>query len=344
MLLQENENIKKILIIRLSSIGDIILTTELIRLIRKRFPDATIDFLIQKEYKELLRFNSRINNIIEYDKKLSLNEINDARNEYLKGEKYDLVVDLHNNVRTRHWRRGIYKNLVKVRKYRLEKLALVHINNSFNSMPHVTDRYYNVVSHLGIEKDNRGLEVWLEDENAYKAVENSTANKVIGIAPGAKHFTKMYPKEKIILLFEKLMVIYPNYKFKIFGIDEDKPLAEKFIKLNKTAVSDFCGELTLLETAKELDSCDVLISNDSGLMHLAAARKVPSLAIFGSTVPQFGFTPYGNRSEIVEIDLDCRPCTHIGRDKCPKGHFNCMNLIENDIILEKLERLLNGYG
>lgn len=344
MLLQENENIKKILIIRLSSIGDIILTTELIRLIRKRFPDATIDFLIQKEYKELLRFNSRINNIIEYDKKLSLNEINDARNEYLKGEKYDLVVDLHNNVRTRHWRRGIYKNLVKVRKYRLEKLALVHINNSFNSMPHVTDRYYNVVSQLGIEKDNRGLEVWLEDENAYKAVENSTANKVIGIAPGAKHFTKMYPKEKIILLFEKLMVIYPNYKFKIFGIDEDKPLAEKFIKLNKTAVSDFCGELTLLETAKELDSCDVLISNDSGLMHLAAARKVPSLAIFGSTVPQFGFTPYGNRSEIVEIDLDCRPCTHIGRDKCPKGHFNCMNLIENDIILEKLERLLNGYG
>ncbi len=344
MLLQENENIKKILIIRLSSIGDIILTTELIRLIRKRFPDATIDFLIQKEYKELLRFNSRINNIIEYDKKLSLYEINDARNEYLKGEKYDLVVDLHNNVRTRHWRRGIYKNLVKVRKYRLEKLALVHINNSFNSMPHVTDRYYNVVSHLGIEKDNRGLEVWLEDENAYKAVENSTANKVIGIAPGAKHFTKMYPKEKIILLFEKLMVIYPNYKFKIFGIDEDKPLAEKFIKLNKTAVSDFCGELTLLETAKELDSCDVLISNDSGLMHLAAARKVPSLAIFGSTVPQFGFTPYGNRSEIVEIDLDCRPCTHIGRDKCPKGHFNCMNLIENDIILEKLERLLNGYG
>jgi heptosyltransferase-2 len=154
----------------------------------------------------------------------------------------------------------------------------------------------------------------------------------------------MYPKEKIILLFEKLMVIYPNYKFKIFGIDEDKPLAEKFIKLNKTAVSNFCGELTLLETAKELDSCDVLISNDSGLMHLAAARKVPSLAIFGSTVPQFGFTPYGNRSEIVEIDLDCRPCTHIGRDKCPKGHFNCMNLIENDIILEKLERLLNGYG
>lgn len=344
MLLQENENIKKILIIRLSSIGDIILTTELIRLVRKRFPDAVIDFLIQKEYKELLQYNNRINNIIEYDKKLTLNELNTNRKAQLKNEKYDLVIDLHNNVRTRHWRRGIYKHLVKVRKYRLEKLALVHINNSFNSMPHVTDRYYNSISELGIEKDNRGLEVWLENESAYKANENNTLNYQIGIAPGAKHFTKMYPIEKIILLFEKLLLIYPNYKFKIFGIAEDKPLSDEITKLGGDRVKSFCGELSLLETAKEIDACDMLISNDSGLMHLAAARKVPTLAFFGSTVPQFGFTPYGNRAEIVEVDLGCRPCTHIGRDKCPKGHFDCMNLIENDIVLEKIERILNGYG
>src|SRR5690606_4857516 len=122
-------------------------------------------------------------------------------------------------------------------------------------------------------------------------------------------------------------------------ISEDFELGEELRRISEEKVLNYCGKLSLLESAKEIDNCDLLITNDSGLMHLAAARKVPTLAIFGSTVPQFGFTPYGNRSEIVEIELDCRPCTHIGRDKCPKGHFNCMNLIDEDIILEKLENL-----
>ncbi len=344
MIKQENENIKKILVIRLSSIGDIILTTEVIRLLRKRFPDSKIDFLIQKEFKELLMYNKRVDNLIEYDKKLNLNEIKKRRNDILQDEKYDLIIDLHNNIRTRHWRKGIYKELLKVKKYRLEKLSLVHFNNSFNSMPHVTDRYFNTINELNIEKDNRGLEVWLEGESAYKANDNKGLNNIIGIAPGAKHFTKMFPKEKLILLFKKLLLIYNHSKFKIFGIKEDGHISKQLKELGGERVVDFCGELTLLQTAKEIDECDVVITNDSGLMHLAASRKVPTLAIFGSTVPQFGFTPYGNRSEIIEVELDCRPCTHIGRADCPKGHFNCMNLIEIDEILKKLEKLINEYG
>ena len=344
MIKQENENIKKILVIRLSSIGDIILTSELIRLLRKRFPDSKIDYLIQKEFKELLENNIRVDNLIEYDKKLSLKEIKKLRDELLNGEKYDLVVDLHNNIRTRHWRKGTYKELLKVKKYRLEKLALVHFNNSFNSMPHVTDRYLNTISDYNIEKDNRGLEIWLEGETAYKATENNEVSDIIGIAPGAKHFTKMFPNEKLILLFEKLLLIYKSSRFKIFGIKEDKFISSKLKEIGGERVIDFCGELTLLQTAKEIDECDVLISNDSGLMHLAAARKVPTLAIFGSTVPQFGFTPYGNRSEIIEVDLDCRPCTHIGRDKCPKSHFNCMNMIKIEDIITKLGSLKNANG
>lgn len=340
MLKREYENIKKILIIRLSSIGDIILTTQVVRLVRKLYPEAEIDYLIQKEFSELLENNNRINRIIKYDKKISLLENNSNRDKLLNGEKYDLVIDLHNNLRSRVYRKGIYKRLLKLKKYRIEKFALVHFNNSFNEMPHVTDRYYNVISELGIEKDDRGLEVWLENEQAYKAIENPDKNQIIGIAPGAKHFTKMYPKEKLILLFKDLLLSYPNHKFKIFGISSDRLVSNELKEIGGDRVEDFCGELTLLESAKELDTCNVLITNDSGLMHLAAARKVPTLAIFGSTVPQFGFSPYGNRSEIVEVDLDCRPCTHIGRDKCPKGHFNCMNLIEKNSLLEKLEVLI----
>lgn len=340
MVKQEYENIEKILIIRLSSIGDIILTTELVRLVRKLYPDAEIDYLIQKEYAELLENNSRINNILKYDKKITMAENNRNREKYLKKNKYDLVIDLHNNIRSRYYRKGIYKNLLKLKKYRIEKFAMVHFNNSFNEMPHVTERYYNAISKLGIERDDRGLEVWLPNELAYKATENKEKSNIIGIAPGAKHFTKMFPKEKLILLFKELLLIYPKHKFKIFGISSDKPISKILKEIGNDKVEDFCGELSLLETAKEIDECDVLLTNDSGLMHLAAARKVPTLAIFGSTVPQFGFSPYGNRSEIVEVDIDCRPCTHIGRDKCPKGHFNCMNLIENKMVLEKLEGLI----
>lgn len=340
MVKQEYENIEKILIIRLSSIGDIILTTELVRLVRKLYPEAEIDFLIQKEYAELLENNSRINNILKYDKKITMAENNRNRDKYLNNREYDLIIDLHNNIRSRYYRKGIYKNLLKLKKYRIEKFAMVHFNNSFNEMPHVTERYYNVISELGIERDDRGLEVWLPNELAYKATENKEKSNIIGIAPGAKHFTKMFPKEKLILLFKELLLIYPKHKFKIFGISSDKPISKILKEIGNDKVEDFCGELSLLETAKEIDECDVLLTNDSGLMHLAAARKVPTLAIFGSTVPQFGFSPYGNRSEIVEVDIDCRPCTHIGRDKCPKGHFNCMNLIENKMVLEKLEGLI----
>lgn len=340
MLKLKHENIKKILIIRLSSIGDIILTTQTIRLLRKLYPNATIDYVIQKELSELIEYNPRITNIIKYDKKLSLAENNKERDKYLKGEKYDLVVDLHNNLRSRFYRKGIFKHLLKLKKYRIEKFAMVHFHNSFNQMPHVTERYYNVISELGIERDNKGLEVWLENEHAYKSNEKSEKTNIIGIAPGAKHFTKMFPNEKLILLFKDLLLIYPDFKFKIFGIASDKPIATELKAIGGDKVEDFCGKYTLLETAREIDTCDALITNDSGLMHLAAARKVNTLVLFGSTIPQFGFTPFGNKSEIVEIDLDCRPCTHIGRDKCPKGHFNCMNLITNKMILDKLEKLL----
>ena len=340
MLKREHENIKKILIIRLSSIGDIILTTQVLRLLRKKYPDAVIDFLVQKEYAEILKHNPRVSNVILYDKKISLQENNKQRDKILNNEKYDLIIDLQNNIRSRFYRKLIYKNLYKVKKYRIEKFAMVHFHNSFNEMPHVTERYYNAIKDLGIERDNKGLEVWLENENGYKVSENKQKNKIIGIAPGAKHFTKKFPNEKLISLFNELLLIYPEYNFKLFGIAEDKQISKELVKLGGKRVQDFCGELTLLQTAHELDECDVLITNDSGLMHLAAARKVPTLAIFGSTIPQFGFSPYGNKSEIVEIELSCRPCTHIGRDSCPKGHFNCMNLISNKIIIEKLEKLI----
>lgn len=350
--MQEVEKKLKILIIRLSSMGDVILSSVLPLQIKKKYPNSEIHFVVDKHFAEVYKYNPRIDKLIEYDKSATLKEIVDLKNELknnLDTGFYDIVIDLQRNLRSKIFRSGLSKSYLYVHKLRLHKLSLVYAKKSLlKQIIPIPDLYINTAQSLGIDNENAHLELWFpeEESNIYPPLlkneydESQSEDIVISIAPGAFHKTKRLPEEKFVELINKL-INQRKFKINIIGGIKDKKVTD-FIKSKINGeINDFSESKSILKTAEVIDKSDLVISNDTGIMHIAAARKVPVIAIFGSTVKEFGFIPYQTKFKIIEKELPCRPCTHIGREECPKYHFNCMNLIEVDEIISSIYKLLN---
>ena len=337
---KKTENIK-FLCIRLSSIGDIILTTPIIRSLRTKFPHAQIDFLVSKPFVSLLQGNPAISNIIPYDKTLPLKNILKYKDEIKnKFGTYDFIIDLQNNNRSKIFRCGLGHRILSIPKRRLYKWCLVALKKRVSAPRHVVDNYFIPVKKLGAAADNQGTEVNISA--SFRLPEKSSPSiKTIAIAPGATHFTKRLPAE---ILAEAMRLINSKgeFRFVVAGGRDDVATAEILEKLfgGKNFMS-FAGKLALDETAALLSQADLLITNDTGLMHIGSAVKTPILAIFGSTVPDLGFTPYHCKYKIIELTLPCRPCTHIGRSECPRGDFACMKNIRPEIIASTALELLD---
>lgn len=334
------DNELKILIVRLSSIGDIILTTEFIRVARSKFPKSKIYYLTSKPFAELVKYNSNIDHLILYDKSKSKKDLLKERDRFLldnKFDKFDIIFDLQFNRRSKKWCKGVSKEYYHIQKWLSKKLRLIYTKNLDIEIPKIPLNYLNVAKEYEFKSDGKGLEL-------YTGIEcKNNKEKIVGIAPGAHHFTKRYPIERFSEAIKKIANLDHNLTFQIFGSNQDSNLAKKIIQENlELNIIDYTGKLTLLETAAKIQNCKCFISNDTGLMHIASAFKVPIVGIFGSTVKNFGFTPYGTDFRIVESKekLNCRPCTHIGKSSCPKKHFKCMNKIEPEDIVIAYKQLL----
>lgn len=316
--------------------GDILLLTPLLRELRARFPNARIDMIIAKRFAEIIRYNPYLSNVIELDTKTNAFGIVRKSREIrtnLTNEQYDVVLDEQVNLRSFLLRFGLGKKTYKLDKFRKQKLELVRLKKGHGKqiIP-ITERYRQTATPLGIRDHGEGLEFWLPEETDLgyylpaKRTTIITPPKRLAIAPGARHFTKRWLPERFAdtarLIHERF-----NTEIVLLGGKDDNEICEKVRRAIPFPITDASGATSLYDTARVLDSCDGLICNDSGIMHLSAARRVPVVAIFGSTVQEFGFAPYRVPNRIVETELDCRPCTHIGRAECPKGHFNCMNVI-----------------
>lgn len=343
----------KILIIRLSSIGDILLTTPLLRSLRKQFPDSQIDFLVKSEYSELLRFNPWCSRIIEIDSRIDRN-LNDVSNG-IRNEHYDLLLDLHNSIRSRYIR--FFSEAKKIRvvnKYVVPRFILVHTKKNFYpGIVPVAERYLAAAKDFGVSDDGEGLEIFIPSEvsNSLRArlLESGVdpAAGMMAIAPAARHRTKMWLPERFAAL---AIAAVRRYKLKIviLGDAAMRPYCEQITKTITASAGEFAGinlagQFSLLETAALLDASRLLVTNDSGLMHLAAARKCRVVAIFGPTVGEFGFFPYRTESKVIEEkSLSCRPCSHLGGDKCPLGHFRCMKDISVERVLEAAAEYLSA--
>jgi len=316
---------KRVLIIRLSSLGDVLLTTPVVRGLKKNYPGLTIDFLVKPNFDVAIRLNPNVSSVIIYSDTPEIVA-------QLKKNNYNLVIDLHNNFRTKKIVGQLGIPHYKFVKPNLEKFLLVHTKiNLLKEKKPIPVRYAEVIPDFNL--DDKGLELFIPD-SIHSELEG--LNNVVGFAPGAFHFTKRWLIEYYAELGEKLTE--EGYTIAILGGDSDKAVCSDLQKMISNSL-DLSNNNNLFQTAAHIKKCKVLICNDSGLMHTASAIGTPVIAIFGSTVKEFGFAPYGIKSIVVEnSELKCRPCTHIGKTKCPKGHFKCMKEIMPDLLYEKFKK------
>ena len=320
----------KFLIIRFSSIGDIVLTTPVIRMLKQQVPDAEIHFLTKPQFSILIENNPYI------DKKHYLKpEFADTISE-LKNEYFDYIIDLHNNLRTSR-----IKSKLNLPAFTFDKLNLkkwVYVNFNKNNLPdiHIVDRYLQTTSVFDIKNDNKGLDYFIP-ENDNVEISNSfpkISDKYISFVIGAKHSTKQLPINKIIDICNKI-----ELPIILMGGKEDSEKAELIISKTKNTYNA-CGGFNLNQSASIIKQADSVISHDTGLMHIASAFSKKIISIWGNTVPEFGMYPYlpNKESKIIQVNnLKCRPCSKIGFSKCPKKHFKCMEDINIEEIISTIK-------
>lgn len=308
----------KILIIRFSSIGDIVLTTPVIRCLRKKYPEASIHFLTKRKFAGILTSNPYLNKVITLDN--DLNEIVHL----VSDEQYDYIIDLHHNLRTLRVRNYVRS----VPFYSFHKLNIkkwVYTTFKLNLLPkvHIVDRYMATLKKLKVENDGLGLDYFIPEEDKIKEgdIPFSHSQGYIAIAIGAAHNTKKLPVEKL-----KEMAALIQHPVILLGGKEDEENGELIAATDPVKIYNACGKFSLNESADIIRNARLVISHDTGLMHIAAAFKKNILSIWGNTVPSFGMTPYKTNYEVFQVNkLRCRPCSKTGYDKCPLGHFKCMN-------------------
>lgn len=324
---------KKILIIRLSSLGDVLLTTPMIRSLKKQNPSIEIDFVVRDEYKEILILNPYINKLYTLTREKDSQKL---LKEELGRVNYDAVVDLQNNLRSRVITSKIRSPKYRFNKNRLGKILLVRLKkNIMQELPPIPVRYAQTLP--GLMPDDKGPEIFSREMPDDVLVSDK---KYIGFCPGSKHFTKMWPKEYYIELGIKLTE--EGYTIVLFGGRSDIDICRE-ISLNIPGSINACNGDDILKTYVEMKMCKVIVCNDSGLMHTACAAETPVLAIFGSTVTDFGFAPYNNKNIILQNkSLYCRPCSHIGKNSCPEKHFNCMLELKPVTALQMIKQLLDN--
>ncbi|MDZ4712138.1 MAG: glycosyltransferase family 9 protein [bacterium] len=314
---------KKILVIRLSSFGDIVLSFPLLKKIKEKLPECEVHFLTKKNYEDVLLLNPDIDKIIFNDDRLS-----DTRKK-VTDESYDLIIDIHKNFRSIYLSAFNSKNVVRYKKENFKKFLFVKFKINFlKEVTPVWKKYILPVKRF-LNFDKLNFEVSELTFDRTKSIEG----KYTVIAPASRHFTKTYPAEKFIQYINN----NTGTRFVLVGDNSKKEkLICSEIERSCKNVLNLCGKLTINNLAEVIYNSSHLICNDSAVLHLAEALGKKVIAIFGSTVREFGFFPQLEGSEVYENEgLVCRPCTHIGRGSCPKGHFKCMMGIEIQLRIRK---------
>lgn len=313
----------KILIIRLSSIGDIVLTTPVIRAISQQL-NAEVHFLTNPSFFPVLLDNPYVDILHSYDDKDSLKNI-----------EFEAVIDLHHNLKTYFIKRSLKGKHSSFSKLNIEKWLLTTFKINRLPKKHIVDRYIEAAAFLGIKNDDKGLDYFIAKDTQLQApFTDLQSDKYIAVVIGGQHATKILPAPKVIEVLSKI-----SSPFVLVGGPEDKQRGQQIITALGKGINA-CGYLSLNQSALLVKNARLVISNDTGMMHIAAAFSKKIISVWGNTVPDFGMYPYlaNEYSAIVENkDLWCRPCSKIGYSKCPLGHFKCMNEIDSSKIISLSE-------
>jgi ADP-heptose:LPS heptosyltransferase len=332
----------KILIIRFSSIGDIVLTTPVIRVLKTQLEDAEIHYVTKARYEDILSANPYI------DKLILLNDSLSDLIGRLRQENYDYVIDLHHNLRTQLIGWALLKKTYRFNKLNFEKWLKVNLKIDRLPNIHLVDRYLKTIEPLGVKNDALGLDYFIPEteEVPLDWLPETHRKGYVAFAIGAQHFTKKLPVPRMIELCDRI-----NKPVVLLGGREDFENGEAVSKFferghsqefepglkalnKKTHVFNGCGKFSINQSASIIKNARYVFTHDTGLMHIAAAFKKEIFSIWGNTIPEFGMYPYRTRFTVFENKkLTCRPCSKIGYPKCPKGHFKCMNELVFDFYL-----------
>lgn len=309
----------KFLILRFSSIGDIVLTTPVIRCLKEQYPNAEVHYATKKSFKTLVENNSHIDKF-----HLLEDNLNDLIKS-LQAEKFDYVIDLHNNLRTRIIKLRLGKKAFTFDKLNFQKWVLIKFKKNLMPDVHIVDRYMDTLKSLGIKNDNKGLDYFIpeRDEMPMSWLPENVRKGYAVYAIGGQHETKKMPFPKMVELCKTIQL-----PLVLIGGKEDSEMAERLVNHYEGVkhIVNLCGKCNLNQSASIIKSSFMVYTHDTGMMHVAAALKKKTIAIWGNTVPEFGMYPY--QTEFISIEnkeLACRPCSKIGHKECPLGHFKCMN-------------------
>jgi ADP-heptose:LPS heptosyltransferase len=327
--------LKKILIIRFSSIGDIVLTTPVIRCIKEQVPECEIHYLTKNQFYPLIKANPHISKIHTIEK--GIPEVID----HLKKEDFNYVFDLHKNFRSEGVILRLRKPYSRFPKLNIRKWMLVNLKMNLLPDKHIVDRYFRATRKLKVKNDNKGLDYYIpeEDEIKINSLPPFLHRGFISWAIGGAHVTKIFPIDKIIEIVKLV-----NFPFIILGGSEDAERGESIAAIDKNRIFNACGKYSVNQSASIIKQSEKLITNDTGMMHIGAAFKKKIVSIWGNTVPTFGMYPYMPDNEsnyrIIEVEnLSCRPCSKIGYNRCPKKHFRCMEDIDVDSLVEAIHSI-----
>lgn len=311
---------KKVLIIRFSSIGDIVLTSPIIRAIKEQKPGTQIHYLTKKAYQPVLEHHPYIDRLflLEDSMKNLLKK--------LKKENYDLIIDLHKNLRSQRIKWALRKVSVSFNKLNREKWWMVRFKKNRLPQTHIVDRYFQELERFGIHNDHKGLDYFNGCENHLKldGFEKIQKEKYVALVLGGTYYTKQIPEEKLKELIEQL-----EYPIVLLGGPGEAELAEKLKKRDPDKTWNPVGKARLNQSAELIRNSHFVITGDTGLMHIAAAYQKKIFSVWGNTIPEFGMAPYmpknSEKSIILQVkNLSCRPCSKLGFNSCPKNHFDCM--------------------
>lgn len=336
----------KILVFRLSAIGDIVLTTALLRNLRKTFPHAQIDFVVKKQFASLLQSVPYVSNVYEFDSKKGLKGLFALR-KMLAAQNYNALLDIHKNWRslfvtsTIRGKRYVYKKMV------LKRSLLVKFKiNCYKPPRPVYLRFLDAAKPLGVNYDGEKTSIVVPQE-AREFVKNQLAasgilaEKYVVLCPGASFSNKQYPVELLTQVAQQLLA--QSQSIVLLGGEKEEKLCEEIMRNCKGNIANLAGKCNLTQSAAVLAGAAVTVANDTGMLHISEACGVPVVGLYGPTVEQFGYFPLLAQSKVAQVEeLTCRPCTKMGMNYCPKGTFACLKTIAPAQIVNFVEHIINS--
>lgn len=333
----------KLLIIRFSSIGDIVLTTPVMRCLKQQLPDAEIHFLTKQNFKPVTEHNPYIGKFFYYNNNLA------QLQQQLKAERYDYVIDLHKNIRSYILRLSLKAKTLSYKKLSMQKFLLTKLHINLMPKKHITTRSLEAVYLLGVKDDGKGLDYFIAEKDIVPldAIPMTHRFGFIAIVIGASYFTKKLPVEKLQQLCKQL-----NHPVILIGGKEDEAEGAAIAAIDTIKIYNACGKFNLNQSADLVRQSKLVISHDTGLQYIACAFKKPVLALWGGTSPKLDVEPYYGKmftespytkftyKNFIVPGLPCQPCSNYGTRKCPRGHFKCMKLQDIDHIQLTAEKVL----